>query len=147
MHAPGLKASEVVCLPQIAHIHDAITQRFPKGYDTMVGERGLRLSGGEKQRVAFARAVLKDPAILVLDEATSALDSLTERSIQDSLARLRQRSAPGFETVSVPCISVKLAAHMWKSVPAMLQREGRLSEGCLNVPTGLDTGQSSCSLG
>jgi ATP-binding cassette subfamily B (MDR/TAP) protein 6 len=75
---------------QVSHIHDHL-MRFPLGYSTRVGERGLRLSGGEKQRVAFARAVLKAPAIMVLDEATSSLDSLTERLIQDSLAAIRGR--------------------------------------------------------
>lgn len=67
------------------------TPSLAAGYDTRVGERGLRLSGGEKQRVAFARAVLRRPAILVLDEATSALDSMTERLIQESLASQRCR--------------------------------------------------------
>ncbi|GFR40137.1 hypothetical protein Agub_g693, partial [Astrephomene gubernaculifera] len=74
---------------KLACIHDTIVNRFPKGYDTVVGERGLRLSGGEKQRVAFARALLKNPAMLVLDEATSALDTLTEKRIQTALADLR----------------------------------------------------------
>ncbi|PNH10659.1 ABC transporter B family member 4 [Tetrabaena socialis] len=68
---------------KLACIHDTIVNRFPKGYETIVGERGLRLSGGEKQRVAFARALLKNPSILVLDEATSALDTITEKKIQD----------------------------------------------------------------
>ncbi|MEO0752281.1 MAG: ATP-binding cassette domain-containing protein, partial [Pseudomonadota bacterium] len=69
-----------------AQIHDFIAS-LPEGYDTQVGERGLKLSGGEKQRVGIARTFLKDPPILLLDEATSALDTETEQGIQDALAR------------------------------------------------------------
>jgi len=81
---PGAGRKEVESAARAAHIHDFI-ESLPDGYATMVGERGLKLSGGEKQRVAIARTLLKDPAILVFDEATSALDSRTERVIQDEL--------------------------------------------------------------
>lgn len=67
-----------------ANLHETI-ERFPDGYDTVVGERGYRLSGGEKQRIAIARVLLKNPPIVVLDEATSALDSVSERVVQDAL--------------------------------------------------------------
>ncbi len=79
--------SQVEEAARLAHIHDFIMS-FPDGYQTMVGERGLKLSGGEKQRVAIARTILKNPAILLFDEATSALDSHTEREIQANLREL-----------------------------------------------------------
>ncbi|CDW57272.1 ATP binding cassette sub family B [Trichuris trichiura] len=80
---------EIVEAASIAEIHERILS-FPEGYDCMVGERGLKLSGGEKQRVAIARAVLKRPSIIILDEATSSLDSQTEALIQESLNRVCQ---------------------------------------------------------
>lgn len=76
----GASRDEVVAAAKAARIHDFIAG-LPEGYDTMVGERGLKLSGGEKQRVAIACTILKDPPILILDEATSALDTHTEREI------------------------------------------------------------------
>ncbi|MFH2139228.1 MAG: ABC transporter ATP-binding protein/permease [Pseudomonadota bacterium] len=81
---PDATRDEVLRAAQSAHIHHFI-ESLPLGYDTMVGERGLKLSGGEKQRVAIARAMLKNPAILIFDEATSALDSKSERAIQDEM--------------------------------------------------------------
>jgi ATP-binding cassette, subfamily B, heavy metal transporter len=81
---PGSDAAQVAAAARLARIHDFITG-LPDGYGTQVGERGLKLSGGEKQRVAIARVILKQPRILVFDEATSALDTRTEREIQASL--------------------------------------------------------------
>ncbi len=83
----GASNAEVEEAAQLAQI-DGLIRLAPKGYETEVGERGLKLSGGEKQRVAIARTILKAPPILVLDEATSALDSHTEREIQDALERV-----------------------------------------------------------
>jgi ABC-type transport system involved in Fe-S cluster assembly fused permease/ATPase subunit len=84
---PGASRAEIEEAARLAHIHDFIAG-LPDGYQTMVGERGLKLSGGEKQRVAIARVILKSPRILVFDEATSALDTKTEREIQASLAEV-----------------------------------------------------------
>ena len=81
---PDATREDILQAARSAHIH-AFIESLPQGYDTMVGERGLKLSGGEKQRVAIARAILKNPAMLIFDEATSALDSKSEKAIQDEL--------------------------------------------------------------
>jgi ATP-binding cassette subfamily B protein len=86
---PGATQAEVEAAARAARIHDFI-QSTPQGYATKVGERGLKLSGGEKQRVAIARTLLKNPPILIFDEATSALDSHTERAIQQELSSAAQ---------------------------------------------------------
>ncbi len=83
----GASRAEVEAAARAARIHDFIVS-LPEGYETTVGERGLKLSGGEKQRVGIARTILKNPPILILDEATSALDTQTERDIQESLSRM-----------------------------------------------------------
>ena len=85
----GASRAEIEAAAKAAKIHDFIIG-LPQGYDTTVGERGLKLSGGEKQRVGIARTLLKNPPILILDEATSALDTQTERSIQESLHEMGQ---------------------------------------------------------
>ena len=86
---PGATRTEGEAAAKAAHIH-AFIAAAPKGYDTMVGERGLKLSGGEKQRVAIARTLLKNPPVMIFDEATSALDSANERAIQAELAGVSQ---------------------------------------------------------
>jgi ATP-binding cassette subfamily B protein len=81
---PTATDDEIVAAAVGANIHDTITA-FPDGYDTIVGERGYRLSGGEKQRLSVARVLLKNPAVLILDEATSSLDTQSERLVQETL--------------------------------------------------------------
>ena len=85
----GASREEVEAAARAARIHEFIAA-IPLGYDTMVGERGLKLSGGEKQRVAIARTLLKNPPIMIFDEATSALDSANERAIQAELEAVGQ---------------------------------------------------------
>jgi len=84
---PGATRQEVESAAAMAHIREFI-ESLPDGWESVVGERGLKLSGGEKQRVAIARAILKDPEILIFDEATSSLDTRTERAIQETLAEV-----------------------------------------------------------
>jgi ATP-binding cassette subfamily B protein len=94
--APSASDAEIESAARAAQIHDVIVD-LPDGYDTLVGSRGHRFSGGEKQRIAIARTLLRDPKILVLDEATSALDTSTERAVQQAFDRL----ARGRTTVTI----------------------------------------------
>ena len=93
---PDATMDEIEDATRAANIHATIAS-FPDGYDTVVGERGYRLSGGEKQRIAIARVLLKDPAVLILDEATSALDSISERVVQQAL----DTAARGRTTIAI----------------------------------------------
>jgi ATP-binding cassette subfamily B protein len=86
---PDATDEEIEAAAEAARIHDVIAA-LPEGYDTVVGERGYRFSGGEKQRIAIARTVLRNPPILVLDEATSSLDTETERLVQEAIDRLSE---------------------------------------------------------
>jgi ABC-type transport system involved in Fe-S cluster assembly fused permease/ATPase subunit len=103
----GATREQVEAAARAAHIH-AFIAATPKGYDTMVGERGLKLSGGEKQRVAIARTLLKNPPILIFDEATSALDSANERAIQ---AELKSAAAGKTALVIAHRLSTVVDAH------------------------------------
>ncbi len=93
---PDATQQELEAAARAANIHDTIAS-FPDAYDTIVGERGYRLSGGEKQRVAIARVLLKDPPVLILDEATSALDTVSERIVQQAL----ETAAHGRTTIAI----------------------------------------------
>src|SRR5262249_53129864 len=93
---PGASDADVEAAAKAAEVHDFI-MTLPRGYDTLVGERGGRLSGGQRQRLSIARALVRNPRVLVLDEATSALDPRTERLVADTLDRVGQ----GRTTISV----------------------------------------------
>ncbi len=93
---PDATDAEIVAAARAARIHDLLAA-LPDGYDTVVGERGYRFSGGEKQRIAIARTILRNPPVLILDEATSALDTATERAVQEALEHL----AEGRTTIAI----------------------------------------------
>ncbi len=116
---PQATEQQVIAAAQAARIHDFIVST-PKGYDTMVGERGLKLSGGEKQRVAIARTLLKDPPIVIFDEATSALDSANERAIQ---AQLRSAAQDKTTLVIAHRLSTVVDAH-----EILVMDQGRIVE-------------------
>ena len=116
---PEASDAEVEQAARAAHIHDFIMST-PKGYQTMVGERGLKLSGGEKQRVAIARTLLKDPPVLIFDEATSALDSANERAIQ---AEIRQAARGRAALVIAHRLSTVVDAHQ-----ILVMEQGRIVE-------------------
>ena len=83
----NISENEVIEAAKIANAHEFILQ-LPKGYDTIIGDRGGKLSGGQRQRLSIARAILKNPSILILDEATSALDTESEKLVQEALTNL-----------------------------------------------------------
>ena len=116
---PDATQAEIEAACRAANIHHFIAG-LPDGYDTIVGERGYRLSGGEKQRLAIARVILKDPRILVLDEATSSLDSQSEALIQEALERIMQSRT---SLVIAHRLSTILAADV-----ILVMNEGRLVE-------------------
>ena len=116
---PDATQEEVEAAARAAHIHERILS-LELGYDTVVGERGYRMSGGEKQRLAIARVILKDPRVLILDEATSALDTTSERLVQTALAPLMR----GRTTIA---IAHRLSTILAADVIFVLDR-GRLVE-------------------
>jgi len=124
---PDATAEQIEAACQAANIHDFIVE-LPDGYDTVVGNRGYRLSGGEKQRLAIARVILKDPRILVLDEATSSLDSRSEALIQQALERIML----GHTSPSAPLRTSLVIAHRLSTILSadtiLVMDRGRLVE-------------------
>ena len=111
---PAASEEEVVEAARLAQI-DTFIQSLPQGYKSMVGERGLKLSGGEKQRVAIARTILKSPPILLLDEATSALDSHTEKEIQDASTGWRKTARRSSSPIACRPSCTPTRSSSWKA--------------------------------
>ena len=144
---PDASQEELEAAARAANIHDRIAE-LPDGYDTIVGERGYKLSGGEKQRLAIARVILKDPRILILDEATSSLDTTSERLVQAALEPLME----GRTTIA---IAHRLSTILKADVIFVLDR-GRIVEqgthdellangaGCTRSSTSSSSAAASC---
>ncbi|MBK6446347.1 MAG: ATP-binding cassette domain-containing protein [Bacteroidetes bacterium] len=98
---PNIKEEDVIAAAKIANAHDFIMQ-MPEGYQTNIGDRGGKMSGGQRQRISIARAVLKNPPILILDEATSALDTESERLVQDALTQLMKNRTTSSSPIVFP---------------------------------------------
>ena len=116
---PGATKEEIIAAARHANAHDFIMES-PKGYDTMIGEKGVMFSGGQRQRLAIARAVLRNAPILILDEATSALDTESERAVQDALDELMK----GRTTI---CIAHRLSTILHADLIVVLD-QGRIVE-------------------
>jgi ATP-binding cassette subfamily B protein len=145
--------AEIEAAARAAAIHDRITE-LPEGYETVVGERGFKLSGGEKQRVAIARVILKDPRILILDEATSALDTRSERLIQaalDPLMRNRTTLAIAHRLSTILAADVILVVDRGRIIErgthGELLRQGGLYEKLYRQQFSPSTQRDSSSLG
>lgn len=120
--APGAAPQDIERAARLAEAHDFI-QALPQGYDTLIGERGQKLSGGQRQRISIARAILKDPPVLILDEATSAVDNETEAAIQRSLERVAQ----GRTTIAIAhrLSTIRHADRILVLEQGVLREEGR----------------------
>ena len=145
--APDAAEEDLIAACKKANIHDFIA-RLPEGYDTQVGNRGLKLSGGEKQRLSIARVLLKDPAVVVFDEATSALDSIAESLIQDAVApMLAQRTsiviAHRLSTVlsADEILVVEAGRIVQRGTHAQLLAQGGLYERLYQTQLGVEEGE------
>jgi subfamily B ATP-binding cassette protein MsbA len=116
---PGATQEEIIAAAQHANAHDFIMES-PKGYDSMIGEKGVMFSGGQRQRLAIARAVLRNAPILILDEATSALDTESERAVQDALDGLMKAR-------TTICIAHRLSTILHADLIVVLD-QGRIME-------------------
>lgn len=136
---PDATDEEIEAAARAAQIHDHIAS-LPEGYDTLVGERGYRFSGGEKQRLAIARTILRDPPVLILDEATSALDTRTEHAVQQAIDALSVAAPPSPSPTGSPPSATPIRSSSWR-------RAGSRSAGRTRSCSPRTGGTPPCSAG